>query len=284
LKPGFFTNEDLAACEPLTRLFFQGLWCLADREGRLQDRPRRLKAEALPYDHADGVAMTHELIEHGFLRRYEVGGTRVLQIVNWSKHQKPHPREVPSLLPAEPGVVEPPHVVEPEQDQGEPWDEPRQGPGHAEQRTSPAGVSFPSGISRSGEKHSPPAREAGAAARAEILHGRDETLTAKHPKTAALLAACAELGTEGAWPKDGSTRAAAEAAIGSQPVAGVAARVVVAIRETGKPWLGHHLPVIRGVSATGPPPRARAPDPRAPAPPSPPGAFHENDAAPWELP
>ena len=33
LKPGFFKNETLAEIEPLGRLLFQGLWCMADREG-----------------------------------------------------------------------------------------------------------------------------------------------------------------------------------------------------------------------------------------------------------
>ena len=45
VKPGFFKNELLAECEPLARILFEGLWCEADREGRLEDRPRRLKAE-----------------------------------------------------------------------------------------------------------------------------------------------------------------------------------------------------------------------------------------------
>jgi len=34
----------------LARLLYPGLWMLADREGRLEDRPLRIKAEILPYD------------------------------------------------------------------------------------------------------------------------------------------------------------------------------------------------------------------------------------------
>ena len=48
LKPSFFTNDILAEVPALGRLLFQGLWCVADREGRLADRPRKLKAEILP--------------------------------------------------------------------------------------------------------------------------------------------------------------------------------------------------------------------------------------------
>ena len=47
IKPGFFDNETLGELPALTRLLFIGLWCLADREGRLQDRPKRIKKELL---------------------------------------------------------------------------------------------------------------------------------------------------------------------------------------------------------------------------------------------
>lgn len=107
LKPGFFTNEDLGACAPLTRLFFEGLWCWADRDGRLEDRPRRLVAEILPYDReADGEAMLSDLAERGFVVRYSVGPVRVVQIVNFAAHQNPHPRESPGKLPPVPGSSE----------------------------------------------------------------------------------------------------------------------------------------------------------------------------------
>jgi len=39
IKPGFFMNELLPEIELLGRLLFIGLWLLADREGRLEDRP-----------------------------------------------------------------------------------------------------------------------------------------------------------------------------------------------------------------------------------------------------
>ena len=48
LKPGFFKNDALAECDPLARILFEGLWCMADREGRLECHPKRIKAEILP--------------------------------------------------------------------------------------------------------------------------------------------------------------------------------------------------------------------------------------------
>ena len=48
IKPGFFKNELLAEMPPETRLLFMGLWCLADREGRFEDRPKKIKMELFP--------------------------------------------------------------------------------------------------------------------------------------------------------------------------------------------------------------------------------------------
>ncbi len=49
IKPGFFKNEHLGTADPIVALLFEGLWLLADRDGRLEDRPLRIKAEIFPY-------------------------------------------------------------------------------------------------------------------------------------------------------------------------------------------------------------------------------------------
>ncbi len=108
IKPGFFTNDLLAEIEPLGRLLFAGLWMVADREGRLEDRPRRLKAEILPYDNADIDGLLDGLAERGFLIRYRADGQQLIQVVNWGKHQQPHYKEVASTLPAPEGWVDSP--------------------------------------------------------------------------------------------------------------------------------------------------------------------------------
>ena len=48
LKPGFFKNECLLSLSPLHRLLFAGLWCMADRNGILEDRPAKIKIEVKP--------------------------------------------------------------------------------------------------------------------------------------------------------------------------------------------------------------------------------------------
>lgn len=100
IKPGFFTNDQLAEAEPLARLLFAGLWCFADREGRLHDRPKRIKAEILPYDDCDVDKLLESLVELGFVVRYEVDGARYIQIINFGKHQNPHVKEQASEIPA----------------------------------------------------------------------------------------------------------------------------------------------------------------------------------------
>lgn len=99
LKPAFFVNEALGECDPLARLLFAGLWCLADREGRLEDRPKRIKAAVLPYDDVDVILLLDQLEQRGFVARYDVAGQRLIEVVNFRKHQTPHPKEAPAVLP-----------------------------------------------------------------------------------------------------------------------------------------------------------------------------------------
>lgn len=99
IKPAFFANDELAEVRPLGRLLFIGLWTMADRAGRLEDRPKRIKAEVLPYDDCDAEELLSELAEREFIVRYAVGGRRYIQVVNFAKHQNPHVREPESEIP-----------------------------------------------------------------------------------------------------------------------------------------------------------------------------------------
>lgn len=100
IKPSFFSNDDLADLDPLGRLLFIGLWTVADREGRLEDRPRRIKAEVLPYDNCDVDSLLSDLEKHGFILRYSSGEDRFIQVLNFTKHQNPHVKESASSIPA----------------------------------------------------------------------------------------------------------------------------------------------------------------------------------------
>lgn len=100
LKPGFFLNEQLAELPYPARILFEALWCIADRAGRLDDRPKRIKHEALPYDDENVDDLLQKLHDGGFIVRYSVEGTRYIQVVNFSKHQSPHIHEAKSVIPA----------------------------------------------------------------------------------------------------------------------------------------------------------------------------------------
>lgn len=100
LKPSFFTDDELAEVAPLGRLLFQGLWCMADRAGRLEDRPKKIKAEVLPYDNCNIEKMLDELARRRFIIRYIADGVRYIQVRQFLKHQNPHVKEPESTIPA----------------------------------------------------------------------------------------------------------------------------------------------------------------------------------------
>lgn len=105
IKPGFFTNEDLAELGFATRLLFAGLWTQADKSGRLEDRPKRLKMQLFPADTVDVDAMLQELHEAKMVVRYAINGVKYVCIPSWSKHQNPHHTEKASIIPDEDGVL-----------------------------------------------------------------------------------------------------------------------------------------------------------------------------------
>lgn len=100
IKPEFFLDDELAALNPLYRLLFIGLWTQADREGRLDDRPRKLKAAILPYDRVDIEKALDALVAAGFIERYETAGQAYIQVLTFLRHQCPNVKEPASTIPA----------------------------------------------------------------------------------------------------------------------------------------------------------------------------------------
>lgn len=99
IKPSFFINEELVECRFETRLLFIGLWTLADREGRLEDKPKKIKMALFPADNIDIELSLNELSEHGFIQRYEIDGEKYIQVIAFKKHQNPHRDEKASTIP-----------------------------------------------------------------------------------------------------------------------------------------------------------------------------------------
>lgn len=113
IKPGFFKSEQLAECSPWARLLFAGLWTLADREGRLEYRPLRIKAELFPYDAVNVHDLAVELHGQKLLVIYEAEMSteidhestempKFISIPNFGRHQRPHPKEPDSVIPQPP--------------------------------------------------------------------------------------------------------------------------------------------------------------------------------------
>ena len=132
IKPGFFKNEDLSDLSPYARLLFIGLWCLADRDGILEDRPKRIKGELFPYENVEVDTHLQELHDKDFILRYEVDGERYISIPKFADHQNPHHREAASKFP-KPSQGNGEHGEGTTQGESQPQDSPGLSSGHADQ-------------------------------------------------------------------------------------------------------------------------------------------------------
>jgi len=125
IKPGFWRNEALVELPFQARLLFIGLWNMADREGRLENRPKKIKLEIFPADDVDVSLEITRLSEAGLVTVYRNENKDCIEVVNFKKHQNPHHREPASELPGPPEKgPQPPEKKEasesPGQAQGQP--------------------------------------------------------------------------------------------------------------------------------------------------------------------
>jgi hypothetical protein len=102
IKPEFWTDDDIVTLEPCAKLLFIGMWGLADREGRLEDKPLSILMRILPRDQVDPDLLLGELAARNLIVRYVADGTRVIAIRSFKKHQHVHPEEAKSRLPPPP--------------------------------------------------------------------------------------------------------------------------------------------------------------------------------------
>jgi hypothetical protein len=93
IKPAFFQNEDLAELKPIERLAFIAMWTVADYRGCIEYRAKRLKVQLLPYDNCDIDSIVTNLEQSRFITTYTVNGQNYIKILNFEKHQNPHPNE-----------------------------------------------------------------------------------------------------------------------------------------------------------------------------------------------
>lgn len=102
ISPEFWTDERVVELTDAAKLLFVGLWNLADREGRLEDRPLAIGFKVRPWAPREAAALLDELLQVGLIVRYVADGVAVLCIPRFADHQRPHPKEVASKLPPPP--------------------------------------------------------------------------------------------------------------------------------------------------------------------------------------
>jgi len=73
---------------------------MADREGRLECRPKKIKAEVLPYDNCNIENLIEELTARSFVTIYSINNENYMEVSNFNRHQHCHVNEAPSSIPA----------------------------------------------------------------------------------------------------------------------------------------------------------------------------------------
>lgn len=103
VKPELAKHELLFDAEQETGLPLRFAWAMlftvADREGRFAWRPRRLKADVLPYDNIEFSRVLDAWLTRGLLVKYRVADEWIGWIPTFRKHQNLNPRESASDLP-----------------------------------------------------------------------------------------------------------------------------------------------------------------------------------------
>jgi hypothetical protein len=109
IKPEFWTDEKLSPCDPLTRLVFLGLVSLADDAGRIVDNLRYIDAQLFMNTSDSAHEPLMRLSGMGrIIRGLTASGQPIIQIANWTRHQK---IQHPNLKGALPEIVKPQAVT-----------------------------------------------------------------------------------------------------------------------------------------------------------------------------
>lgn len=95
IRPAMFVDEQLAKVGYRERFFVIGMLGLADREGRMEDRPLKIRAQVLPYETVNGEEILAELSNNGIITR--TGG--YIQINCFNEWVSPFRTEKESVIP-----------------------------------------------------------------------------------------------------------------------------------------------------------------------------------------
>lgn len=100
IAPEFFLHQDVASCTPHARLLFVSLWTQVDRAGRMRWVALQVHGNSFPHEpELDVPSMVAELEARGLVVRYEAEGRSYLWLPGFTRWQRPHKNEPPSLCP-----------------------------------------------------------------------------------------------------------------------------------------------------------------------------------------
>src|SRR5690606_3718581 len=89
IKPEFFQDEKLAPMTVIDRFVFLGLISMADDAGRLLDNVKVIDAFIFPCSDDSSATSLRKLHDLSRIVRYtSESGQKLIQIRNWSEHQK----------------------------------------------------------------------------------------------------------------------------------------------------------------------------------------------------
>lgn len=98
IKPEFFTSADIVELSVIARLLYVALWCEADREGRMEWKPKTFKLRYLAGDDVDIEKLCKELVDNRLVVLY--GDQKEYAFIpKFAVHQHINPREASSRLP-----------------------------------------------------------------------------------------------------------------------------------------------------------------------------------------
>jgi hypothetical protein len=100
VRPDFFSDDRLAKCGPFGLHLYLGLMCLTDRDGRLEDRPIKIKAQLFPFFDVNVDEILDFLASAKLIVRYEVASAKLIEVVDFSKHQQVYQKEKSEGYPA----------------------------------------------------------------------------------------------------------------------------------------------------------------------------------------
>ncbi len=102
VPPKFFTDHNLADTSFESRFCLIGLWTMADREGRLEFIPAKIKRALFAFDTLsieDVRNVVLELEDKKFLIIFEAAETQFIQIKDFKAYQRPVKQEQDSIIP-----------------------------------------------------------------------------------------------------------------------------------------------------------------------------------------